>query len=165
MKNWFTIGLVALGLKSADSYATDKSFFDLKVKTLMGEDADLNQYKGKVIMVVNVASKCGYTPQYKGLEQIYQDYKDKGFVVLGFPSNEFGGQEPGSPKEIKEFCALNFGVTFPLFQKGSVKGKDKQPVYKFLTEDGNKAIQGEVLWNFEKFLINKKGELVERYRS
>lgn len=139
------------------------SFFDHEVKTLMGETVKLNTYEGNVALVVNVASKCGYTPQYKGLQALYEEYKDKDFVVLAFPSNDFGAQEPGNAEEIKKFCDLNYGVKFPMFEKNPVKGGDKQPVYQFLTTQGKD--QGEVAWNFEKFLVDPSGKVVGRFKS
>jgi glutathione peroxidase len=127
---------------------------------------DLSQFKGKVVLVVNVASKCGYTPQYKGLQDLYLKYKDDGLVVLGVPANDFGKQEPGSEKEIEEFCSTNYKVTFPMTAKVVVKGKDKAELYKILTEaapqDGKVT---EVGWNFEKFLIGRDGTVVGRFKS
>ena len=127
---------------------------------------DLNDFHGKVILMVNTASKCGYTPQYKDLQALYEKHRDAGLVVLGFPANDFGQQEPGSDKEIKGFCTMNYGVTFPMFAKVSVKGDEQCPLYKFLTSsDTNPKFAGEVKWNFEKFLINRKGEVVNRFGS
>lgn len=140
-----------------------REFYDLKSKDIDGKEIAMSQYKGQVIMVVNVASKCGFTGQYEALEKMYLKYKDKGFVILGFPSNDFLGQEPGSNTEIKKFCSLNYNVTFPLFEKNKVKGLEKQDVYKFLTEETNSSVNGEVSWNFAKFVINKKGEVVDRF--
>ncbi|MBM4317751.1 MAG: glutathione peroxidase [Deltaproteobacteria bacterium] len=141
------------------------SFYDLTVNNIDGKATQLSQFKGKVSIVVNTASQCGYTPQYKDLEALYQKYKEKGLIVLGFPSNDFGGQEPGSNEEVKKFCTLKFKTSFPLFSKNSVKGAEKQEVYKFLTEKTDKVIQGEVGWNFEKFLVNKDGKVVARFKS
>ena len=126
---------------------------------------DFNTYKGKVILIVNVASQCGFTHQYETLEKLNLKYKDQGLVILGFPCNQFGGQEPGTDADIASFCKINFGVTFPIFDKGLVKGPDKQSTFKFLTEEANSALNGEVMWNFEKFLINRSGHLVNRFRS
>ncbi|MGE5435709.1 MAG: glutathione peroxidase, partial [Syntrophothermus sp.] len=126
------------------------------VKDIDGNDVNLSDYKGKVLLIVNVASKCGYTPQYKGLESLYEKYKDKGFEILAFPCNDFGGQEPGTNEEIKEFCSSNFNVKFKLFDKVKVLGSEKSPLYEVLTNNdvtGN----GEIKWNFEKFLISKDG--------
>lgn len=142
-----------------------KSAYDFAVIDVEGKPAKLSSYKGKVALIVNVASKCGYTPQYTDLQALYEKYKAKGFVVLGFPSNDFGGQEPGSDKEIKTFCETNFNVKFPLFDKGPVKGETKQPLYKFLTEESGDTYKGEIGWNFEKFLVDKEGHVVGRYKS
>lgn len=145
--------------------STEKSAYDFAVTDVEGKPANLSQFKGKVALIVNTASRCGYTGQYKDLEALYEKYKDKGFVVLGFPSNDFGAQEPGSNKEIKTFCETNFNVKFPLFDKGPVKGTAKQPLYKFLTEESGASYKGEVGWNFEKFLVDKDGHVVGRYKS
>lgn len=134
-----------------------------EVKKLDGTPVDLAKYKGKVVLIVNVASRCGYTPQYTGLQKLYDTYKDKGLVVLGFPANEFGGQEPGSDAEIATFCSTKYGVTFDLFSKIIVKGPQKAPLYKTLTESATPP--GEVAWNFEKFLIGREGGIVGRYKS
>lgn len=139
------------------------SFYELSTQTIDGTSAPLSTYKGKVAVVVNTASQCGYTPQYKDLEALYAKYKEKGLVVLGFPSNDFGGQEPGSDAEIKKFCELKYKVTFPMFSKSKVIGPDKQPIYQFLTTSA--AEKGEVSWNFEKFLIDRNGKVVGRYKS
>jgi len=163
------------------------SIYDIPLNTLAGEPASLGDFKGKVVLVVNVASKCGLTPQYEGLEKLYKDYKDKGFVIAGFPSNDFAGQEPGTADEIATFCTMNYGVDFPMFEKIPVVGPEKHPLYAALIEAQPKAVntggtvfverlteylekQGtspnaapEVLWNFEKFLISKDGEVVERF--
>jgi glutathione peroxidase len=141
------------------------SFYDYSVKDIDGKEASLSKYKGKVALVVNTASQCGFTPQYKDLEALFEKYKSKGLVVLGFPSNDFGGQEPGSNAEVKKFCEAKFKVTFPLFSKNPVKGNEKQEVYKFLTEASDKNFQGEVGWNFEKFVISKEGKVVARFKS
>lgn len=137
------------------------SFYDLKTMTLDGQPANLGQYRGTVNLVVNVASKCGYTPQYEGLEQLQRDMKGKGFNVLGFPSNDFGGQEPGTAQEIAEFCRLTYGVTFPMFEKVvTKKGAGQSPVYVFLGASGNLPA-----WNFSKYLIDKQGRIVAFYPS
>lgn len=141
------------------------SIFDYKMKDIDGKEVSLDKYKGKIILVVNVASKCGYTPQYEGLQNLYETYKDDGLVILGFPANNFNGQEPGSNEEIKQFCTLNYGVEFPMFSKVSVKGDDQSELFKFLTQAQNPDFTGEIKWNFEKFLINKEGELIRRFRS
>lgn len=137
---------------------------DHSINTLRGEPADLNDYRGKALLVVNVASKCGLTPQYSGLEQLHETYADRGFSVLGFPSNQFGAQEPGTAQEIEAFCSTTYGVTFPMFEKIDVNGEDRHPIYADLTEaadaDGK---SGDISWNFEKFLISPAGEIVGRY--
>lgn len=140
--------------------------YDLVLPRLNGKPESLSAYKGEVVLAVNVASKCGFTPQYAGLEAIYKRYSDRGFTVLGFPCNQFGRQEPGSAEQIQQFCQVNYGVTFPLFAKLDVKGPDQSPLYALLTpspDDSGKA--GNVGWNFEKFLIDREGKVVRRYRS
>jgi len=144
----------------------EKSVYEFTMKDIDGKDIKLNQYKGDVVMIVNTASKCGYTPQYEGLEKIYEKYKDKGFVILGFPANNFGGQEPGAEKEIKEFCTLKYHVSFPMFSKISVKGEDQHPLYSFLTnKESDPDFAGDITWNFNKFLVDKKGTIVARFSS
>ena len=136
------------------------------MKSLDGQDVNLSKYQGKVVLMVNVASKCGYTPQYKDLEALYEKYKDKGLVILGFPANDFGHQEPGSDSQIKEFCTANYGVTFDMFAKIVVKGSDKAPLYQYLTDEKTEPkFPGEIKWNFEKFLIGRDGQIVARFRS
>jgi len=154
---WMALPLLAW------STLASAGLYDLKVKDIDGKETSLNKYKGNVALVVNTASQCGYTSQYKGLEATYRKFSPKKFVVLGFPSNDFGGQEPGTNADIRKFCEQKFAVTFPLFSKEPVKGDGKQEVYKFLTTAGdNKA---EVKWNFEKFLVNRKGEVIARFPS
>ncbi|MEW6004665.1 MAG: glutathione peroxidase [Stygiobacter sp.] len=143
---------------------TSNNILDLIVKNIDGKEVKLSQYKGKVLLIVNVASKCGYTPQYEGLEKLYEKYKDNGFEILAFPCNDFGGQEPGTTEEIKEFCSTKYNVTFPLFDKIKVIGKEKSPLYERLINSKN-VEQGDIKWNFEKFLIDKNGEIVARFRS
>ncbi len=146
--------------------ASPKTILDFKMRDIDGKDVKLSKYKGNVLLVVNVASKCGYTPQYEGLQATYTKYKDKGFYVLGFPANNFGGQEPGTETEIKEFCTSKFGVTFPMFAKISVKGDDQDPLYKFLTSrQTDPDFAGDITWNFNKFLIDRKGKIVARFTS
>jgi glutathione peroxidase len=143
-----------------------KSIYDFEVKDIDGNDVKLEQFKGKVVMIVNVASKCGFTPQYEGLQKIYSQYKDRGFVILGFPANNFLSQEPGTNEEIKQFCSLNYNVTFPMFSKISVKGKDIAPLYIYLTEKKtNPEFPGKIGWNFNKFLIDREGNIVGRFGS
>ncbi|MDR3251416.1 MAG: glutathione peroxidase [Tannerella sp.] len=137
------------------------SLYDFKVKTITGEDFELSSLKGKKVLVVNVASKCGLTPQYKQLQELYDKYGPDKFVIIGFPANNFGSQEPGTNAEIKEFCTLNYGVTFPMMSKISVKGDDIHPLYKWLTSQSeNGKLDAEVTWNFQKFLIDESGHLV-----
>lgn len=139
-----------------------ENIYQFKVTDLNGKEFDFATLKGKKILIVNTASECGLTPQYKDLEAIYQKYNDKNFVIVGFPANNFGAQEPGSNKEIAEFCQMNYGVTFPMMGKISVKGDDMHPLYQFLTEKSKNGLQdSEVEWNFQKYLINEKGELVK----
>ena len=138
------------------------SALDFEVTTLDGQPKHLGDYAGKVVLVVNTASKCGHTPQYAGLEAMYRKYEDQGLVVLGFPANNFNAQEPGSNLEIAEFCEQNYGVTFPMFSKVSVKGEDQCPLYAYLTSHADPS--GEVAWNFEKFLIGRDGEIVGRFK-
>jgi glutathione peroxidase len=133
------------------------------MKSIDGADVDLGSYQGKVVLVVNVASRCGATPQYKGLQALYEKYKDKGFVVLGFPANDFGAQEPGSDDQIKEFCTSKYDVSFPMFSKITVKGVGKPKLYEVLTETADPA--GEIGWNFEKFLIGKDGKVAGRFKT
>jgi glutathione peroxidase len=138
--------------------------YDFSAKTIDGKSRKLSDYKGKVLLVVNTASKCGLTPQYKGLEALYEKYKSKGLVVLGFPSNQFGQQEPGPDDEIAEFCEMNFGVTFPLFSKVDVNGDAAHPLFKYLTSTKKGLLGSEAIkWNFTKFLIGRDGNVVERY--
>jgi glutathione peroxidase len=136
------------------------SFYDLTAKSLAGKDQPLSAYRGKVALVVNVASECGFTPQYAGLEKLHETMDKDGLVVLGFPSNEFGGQEPGSPEQIETFCTTKFGVKFPMFEKVETKGAKQHPVYAFLTKD-----HGEPRWNFHKYLIGKDGRVVGAFSS
>ena len=136
-----------------------------QVKSLEGKNVDLKQYQGKVVLVVNTASYCGNTPQYKSLQELHEKYADKGLAVLGFPANEFGKQEPGTDKEIAEFCTKEYGVTFPMFSKIVVKGEGQAPLYEYLTsKETNPKFAGPVTWNFEKFLINRDGEVVGRFK-
>lgn len=150
---------------SNDLAAADNTIYQFKVEGLDGDNIDFAKFAGKKILVVNTASKCGYTPQYKELQALYDQFKEK-LVIIGFPANNFGGQEPGTNTEIKEFCAKNFGVTFPMAAKISVKGEDAAPIYKWLcTQAMNGVMDVEVKWNFGKFLINEKGILVSYFPS
>ncbi len=139
------------------------SIYDITVTTAKGEPKELSAYKGTVLLIVNLASKCGFTPQYKGLQELYETYKGQGLHVLGFPCNDFGAQEPGTIEEIQQFCSVNYGVTFELFEKVNILGADKHPLYQWLTAHAEP--QGDVQWNFEKFLIGKNGEAAGRYSS
>ena len=140
--------------------------YDFRVADIDGNDVNLADYKGNVLLIVNVASKCGFTPQYKGLQKLYSQYKDRGFEILAFPSNDFMGQEPGTNEQIKNFCQLNYQVGFPLFSKISVKGESIHPLYRFLTEKStNPKFAGSITWNFNKFLIDRKGNIVNRFDS
>ena len=138
-------------------------FYKYKAKDIYGKDISMEVYKGKVVIIVNVASKCGFTPQYEGLEKLYQKYKDKGLIILGFPSNQFAHQEPGTNEEIVSFCKLNYGVTFPLFSKIEVNGKNTHPIYKYLKNEKKGLLGASIKWNFTKFLINSNGEVIKRY--
>ena len=131
---------------------------EFTLNSIDGKPAPLSAYQGKVVLIVNVASRCGFTPQYAGLEALYEKYKDRGFTILGFPANNFGAQEPGTNEEIKTFCSSKYNVTFPMYSKISVKGDDKAPLYQFLTATG-----GEIQWNFTKFLVDKDGKVVARF--
>jgi len=149
-------------VSKTDNAMTKETIYQFKVEDLSGDTFDFASLKGKKVMIVNTASKCGLTPQYKDLEAIYKEYKDKGFVIVGFPANNFASQEPGTNKEIETFCQQNYGVTFPMMDKVSVKGDDMAEVYKFLTQKSKNGLQdSDVEWNFQKYLINEKGELVK----
>jgi glutathione peroxidase len=160
------VPLAASAVLAAEATApgVPMSVYDFKVKTIDGKETSLAQYKGKALLIVNTASKCGYTPQYAGLESLYEKYKDKGLVVLAFPSNDFGGQEPGTNAEIKTFCELKYKTTFPLFEKIDVKGDAAAPLYKYLTGLPGKQ-GGPITWNFNKFLVAPDGTVVEHFDS
>ena len=159
----FVVGLASVAFAD-DKGEKPMSALAFKMKDIDGKEADLSRYQGKVVLFVNVASKCGYTKQYTGLESLHNKYKEKGLVIVGVPANNFGGQEPGSDADIKQFCSTKYTVTFPLMAKVSVKGEDITPLYKHLTTRIQRTT-GDVAWNFEKFLVNKKGEVVGRYKS
>jgi glutathione peroxidase len=151
-------------VSAADPAKKAASVLDFHVKDIEGKDVDLASYKGNVLLIVNTASQCGLTPQYKDLEAIYEKYKGQGLEILAFPANEFGGQEPGSNDEIKEFCSTKYKVSFPLFSKVVVKGKGIDPLFEFLTSDTtNPKFAGVIKWNFNKFLVNRKGEVIARF--
>lgn len=150
------------------SYAKENnmSIYDFNVKDIDGNEISMSKYKGKVLLIVNVASKCGFTGQYEGLEKLYSKYKDQDFMILGFPSNQFSNQEPGSNKEIKEFCTLTFGVDFDMFAKIDVNGENADPLYKYLKKEATGIAGSEsIKWNFTKFLIDKNGKVIERFSS
>lgn len=155
----FSFVSIAFTSNSADSV------YQYKPTNIDGEETSLSTYEGKVLLIVNTASECGFTPQYEGLQSVYEEYKDEGLVVLGFPANNFGGQEPGSDEEIKKFCRVNYDVAFPMFSKISVKGTDQHPLFNYLTSAQNPDFTGEIKWNFEKFLVDKNGQLIRRFRS
>lgn len=140
------------------------SVYDFSFTTIDGKEIKLSEFKGKNILIVNTASECGFTPQYEALQKLHERYTDK-LVIIGFPANNFGGQEPGSNDEIAEFCEVNYGVSFLLSEKVDVKGEHADPLFKYLTEASNPDFTGDIEWNFEKFLINKEGKLIHRFRS
>jgi len=140
-----------------------KNFYQFSAKSLQGKEINMEEYKGKTILVVNTASECGLTPQYEGLEKLYKKYKHRGVVVLGFPCNQFGNQESGDEKSISEGCLINYGVTFPMFSKIEVNGKNAHPIYKYLKKEINGLFGGKIKWNFTKFLIDSTGKPVKRF--
>ncbi len=147
------------------STAFGQDIYSIKEKSIKGEEFKMSDLKGKTVLIVNIASQCGYTGQLEGLETLYKKYKAKNFVVLGVPTNDFGGQTPEDDKAMLEFCQKNYSVTFPVLTKKTIKGKEKRELYKFLTEKTPKNLQGDVSWNFEKFLVSKDGAVVGRYKS
>ena len=140
-----------------------KNLYDFTVKNKKGESVSLAEYKGKVVLIVNIATKCGFTPQLKGLEELWNTYQDKGLVILGFPCNQFANQNPGSDNQTQEFCSLNYGVTFPIMKKINVNGNDADPLYKWLKSKKGGILWSAIKWNFTMFLINKNGEVVHRF--
>lgn len=145
---------------------TAKALYEIKVKNIMGIEQSMQDYKGKVLLIVNTASKCGFTKQYDGLQKLYEMYRDKGLEILGFPANNFMYQEPGNEETILNFCRINFGVSFPLFAKISVRGKNIDPLYQYLTDkESNPRYGGKITWNFNKFLISRSGEIINRFDS
>jgi glutathione peroxidase len=140
-----------------------QTIYAFSVQTIDGAEKSLAEYRGSVVLIVNVASKCGFTPQYKGLQELYDKYKNRGFVVLGFPCNQFLSQEPGANDEIKHFCSINYGITFPMFDKIDVNGDTAHPLYKYLTSAKGGFITDSIKWNFTKFLVDRKGTVVKRY--
>jgi len=141
----------------------NKLLYDYSVTSMGGKEIQLSNYKDKVLLIVNTASKCGFTPQFEGLQKLYEKYSEKGFVVLGFPCNQFGKQDPGANEEIKSFCSLNYGVTFPVFSKIEVNGENAHPLYKMLKEKKSGFFSKKIKWNFTKFLIDRKGNVVKRF--
>lgn len=162
MKKFF----VLLALLGTTLMAADKTVYDFTLNSIEGQPTPLSSFKGKVLLLVNVASRCGYTPQYTGLEALYEKYKDRGFVIVGIPANNFGGQEPGTNQEIKTFCTAKYHVTFPMMAKVSVKGDDITPLYAFLTDkSAHPQTGGEIGWNFTKFLVGPDGKIIARFDS
>lgn len=159
MKSW--LGAAAAAMVLTMSAFAANSIYDFTMNDIDGKPTPLKNFQGNVVLVVNVASKCGYTPQYTGLEALYQKYKDHGFVIVGVPANNFGGQEPGTDQEIKQFCSRTYNVSFPMMSKVSVKGADTTPLYQYLTTTKG----GDVKWNFTKFLVGKDGQVVDRFES
>lgn len=156
--------MLSLCVAGAIAMAEAHSIYDFTINSIEGQQVSLKSYNGKVVMLVNVASKCGFTPQYTGLESVYEKYKDRGFVIVGIPANNFGQQEPGTNDEIKTFCTRKYNVTFPMMAKVSVKGDDQTPLYRFLTDkSANPQVGGEIQWNFTKFLFDRKGNPVARF--
>jgi glutathione peroxidase len=162
-----SLGPILAAMPMVSLTAAEKAsggIYDFTMKSIDGKSIPLSSYKGKVVLLVNVASYCGNTPQYKGLEALYRKYREKGFVILGFPANNFGKQEPGTDVEIKDFCTTRYDVTFDLFSKISVKGSDQHPLYRFLTSaETNPGFSGDVTWNFQKYLIGRKGKILGKF--
>lgn len=159
---WGMLVLINSGC-ATNEVMMEKNIYGFSAKSIDGETIKLDKYRGKVLLIVNTASKCGFTSQYQGLEKIYKKYKDQGFTVLGFPCNQFASQEPGNEKAIKDFCQINYGVTFPLFEKIEVNGDNAHPLYKYLTRAQSGLFGDAIKWNFTKFLINKEGVPVDRF--
>jgi len=157
---------LATGCVAQKKEVSMSGIYEIEVETITGNTIKLGEYKGKVLLIVNTASKCGFTGQYDGLQKLYETCQDKGLVVLGFPSNDFLRQEPGTNEEIQSFCNLNYGVTFPMFGKISVKGKNQHPLYAYLTsKQANSEFAGKISWNFNKFLISRDGQVIGRFGS
>ncbi len=160
VRQFLFLGLV---LMTTTSMFAGSGIYEFTLPSIDGQPMPLSNFKGKVILLVNVASRCGFTPQYTGLEALYEKYKDQGFVILGFPANNFGGQEPGTNQEIKTFCSTKYNVTFPIYGKVSVKGADQTPLYQYLTKEADPSHTGDIKWNFTKFLVDRNGNVVERF--
>jgi glutathione peroxidase len=164
MTKLFVPAVLSLLFCAAAVTGGEKSVFDFTLNTIDGQPVPLSAYKGKVVMLVNVASRCGYTPQYTALEAIYEEYKDRGFVIIGIPANNFGAQEPGTNQEIKTFCQSKYNVKFPMMSKVSVQGDDKTPLYQYLTDkSANPKTGGDIQWNFTKFLVGPDGKIITRF--
>ncbi len=157
---YFVLTVVILMANAAFAAST---VYNFSLPSIEGKPMPLSDFKGKVILMVNVASQCGYTPQYTALESLYEKYKDQGFVIVGFPANNFGAQEPGTNEEIKTFCSRKYSVKFPLYSKISVKGADQAPLYQYLTQQKDPSLGGEIKWNFTKFLVDRDGHVVQRF--
>jgi glutathione peroxidase len=155
--------LIGALLTMTTSLVAGSGLYGFTLNSIDGKPAPLADYKGKVVLIVNVASRCGYTPQYSALEAIYEKYKGQGFVILGFPANNFGAQEPGTNEEIKTFCSRKYNVSFPMYSKISVKGDDQAPLYAYLTKETGTGIAGDIKWNFTKFLVDRNGNVVQRF--
>ena len=166
MKKVMLLFILMIMINLIHSEEKAMSIYDFTMEDIKGDSVNLTDFKGEVILIVNTASKCGFTYQYEGLEKLYETYKDSGLVILGFPANNFLKQEPGSDKEIASFCSLNYGVTFPMFSKISVKGKDIHPLYEYLTsKESDHEFGGKISWNFNKFLISRNGKIINRFGS
>ena len=159
------ISVFSIFATNAQQSKSTMNFYQFQAKSLLGKEISMKEYTGKVVLIVNTASKCGFTPQYEGLEKLYKEYKDKGLVILGFPCNQFANQEPGSAEEISKFCTLNYGVNFPMFSKIDVNGEKADPLYKYLKEELPGTLGNEIKWNFTKFLLDREGKPVKRYGS
>lgn len=157
--------IILISIIPISLYSSEKTVYDFTAKSISGEKKSLSDYRGEVLLIVNVASQCGYTKQYTGLRELYKKFRDKGFNVLGFPCNQFGKQEPGSDEEILEFCQTEYNVTFPMFSKIDVNGDNAHILYKYLTGNANEDIGGHVKWNFTKFLIDKNGNVIQRFST
>lgn len=158
-----TILAFGVTLLMSTSLFAGPGLYGFTLNSIDGKPAPLADYKGKVVLIVNVASRCGYTPQYSALESLYEKYKGQGFVILGFPANNFGAQEPGTNEEIKTFCTRKYNVSFPMYAKISVKGDDQSPLYSYLTKETGPSITGDIKWNFTKFLVDRNGDVVQRF--
>jgi glutathione peroxidase len=157
--------LIILLMSAYSSPSETVNVHQFSLKTINGDEINLSEFSGNVLLIVNTASQCGFTSQYEGLQELYNTYNKKGLKILGFPANNFGNQEPGTNEEIAQFCERNFGVTFPMFSKIDVKGENQHPLFRFLTAAENPDFEGDINWNFEKFLVDQDGNLIRRFRS